>query len=165
MRGDPEDVAAVNREIVDYCTRKQAEIEAAWRDPKRRHPAKEVCQYQTELIPLAILSLRIGERLTPEAHQAIKEVLTAFRPETADVEPTMWMHAPGYNGANAHDYLSFLALTWAVTGNPDVRDAAYWGLRGELDHLSLSGDISEFNVLEGHWCSSNGYDAMKAFLQ
>ena len=145
--------------------RKKAEIEAAWRDPKRRHPAKEVCQYQTELIPLAILTLRIGERLTPEAHQAIKEVLTAFHPETADVEPTMWMHAPGYNGANAHDYLSFLALTWAVTGNPDVRDAAYWGLRGELDHLNLSGDISEFNVLEGHWCSSNGYDAMKAFLR
>jgi len=165
VRGDPEDVAAVNREIVDYCTRKKAEIEAAWRDPKRRNPAKEVCQYQTELIPLANLPLRIGERLTPEARRAIKEVLTAFRPETADVEPTMWMHAPGYNGANAHDYLSFLALTSAVTGNPDVRDAAYWGLRGELDHLNLSGDISEFNVLEGHWCSSNGYDAMKAFLR
>ena len=164
VRGDPEDVAAVNREIIDYCTRKKAEIEAAWRDPKRRNPAKEVCQYQTELIPLDILTLRIGQRLTPEAHHAIKEVLTAFHPETADVEPTMWMHAPGYNGANAHDYLSFLALTWAVTGNPDVRDAAYWGLRGELDHLNLSGDISEFNVLEGHWCSSNGYDAMKAFL-
>jgi hypothetical protein len=163
--GNPEDVAVVNREIVDYCTRKQAEIEQAWRDPKRRHPAKEVCQYQTELIPLAILSLRIGERLTPEAHQAIKNVLTAFRPETADVEPTLWMHAPGYNGANAHDYLSFLALTWAVTGNPDVKDAAYWGLRGELDNLSLSGDIPEFNVLEAHWCSSNGYDAMKAFLK
>jgi hypothetical protein len=165
VRGDPEDVAAVNREIVDYCTRKTTEIGAAWGDPKRRHPAKEVCQYQTELIPLAILPLRIGERLTPESHQAIKEVLTAFHPETADVEPTMWMHGPGYNGANAHDYLSFLALTWAVTGNPDVRDAAYWGLRGELDHLNLSGDISEFNVLEAHWCGSNGYDAMKAFLR
>jgi hypothetical protein len=165
VRGDPEDVAAVNREIVEYCRRKQAEIEAAWRDPKRRHPAKEVCQYQTELIPLAILPLRIGGRLTPEAHQAIKDVLTAFHPETADVEPTMWMHGPGYNGANAHDYLSFLALTWAVTGSPEVRDATYWGLRGELDHLNLSGDISEFNVLEGHWCSSNGYDAMKAFLR
>lgn len=165
VRGNPEDVAAVNREIVDYCTRKKAEIEAAWRDPKRRNPAKEVCQYQTELIPVAILTLRIGERLTPEAHQAIKDVLTAFHPEIANVEPTMWMHAPGYNGANAHDYLSFLALTWAVTGNPDVRDAAYWGLRGELDHLNLSGDISEFNVLEGHWCSSNGYDAMKAFVR
>jgi hypothetical protein len=94
VRADSEDVAAVNREIVDYCTRKQAEIEAAWRDPKRRHPAKEVCQYQTELIPLAILSLRIGERVTPEAHQAIKDVLTAFRPETADVEPTLWMQRP-----------------------------------------------------------------------
>ena len=164
VRGDSEDVAAVNREIVGYCTRKKAEIEAAWRDPKRRHPAKEVCQYQTELIPLAILTLRIGEHLTPEAHQSIKDVLTTFRPEAADVEPTLWMHAPGYNGANAHDYLSFLALTWAVTGNPEVRDAAYWGLRGELDHLNLSGDISEFNVLEAHWCSSNGYDAMKAFL-
>jgi hypothetical protein len=163
--GDPEDVAAVNREIVAYCQRKKAEIEAAWRDPRRRHPAKEVCAYQTELIPLAILPLRIGGRLTPEAHQAIKDVLTAFRPETADVEPTLWMHAPGYNGANAHDYLSFLALTWAVTSNPDVKDATYWGLRGELEHLNLSGDISEFNVLEGHWCSSNGYDAMKAFLR
>ena len=165
VRGDSEDVAAVNREIVDYCKRKQVEIEAAWRDPKRRHPAKEVCQYQTELIPLAILSLRIGQRLTPEAHQAIRNVLTAFHPETADVEPTLWMHAPGYNGANAHDYLSFLALTWCVTGNPGVKDAAYWGLRGELDNLSLSGDIPEFNVLEAHWCSSNGYDAMKAFLK
>lgn len=165
VRGDPEDVAAVNREIVAYCQRMTAMIEAAWRDPKRRNPAKEVCQYQTELIPLAILSLRIGQRLTPEARQAIKEVLTAFRPETADVEPTMWMHAPGYNGANAHDYLSFLALTWEVTGNPDVRDAAYWGLRGELDHVNTSGDISEFNVLEAHWCGFNGYDAMKAFLR
>jgi hypothetical protein len=163
--GEPEDEAAVNREIVTYCRRKQVEIEAAWRDPDRRHPAKEVCQYQTELIPLAIISLRIGSQLTPEAHQAIKDVLSAFRPETPDVEPTRWMHAPGYNGANAHDYLSFLALTWAVTGNPDVRDAAYWGLRGELEHLNLSGDISEFNVLEAHWCSSNGYDAMKAFLR
>jgi len=163
--GNPEDVATVNREIVEYCRQKQAEIEAAWRDPKRRNPAKEVCQYQTELIPLAILTLRIGERLTPEAHQAIEDVLTTFHPETADVEPTLWMHAPGYNGANAHDYLSFLALTWAVTGNLEVRDAAYWGLRSELDHLNLSGDISEFNVLEGHWCSSNGYDAMKAFLR
>ena len=163
--GDTQDVAAVNREIVAYCRQKKLEIETAWRDPKRRHPAKEVCQYQTELIPLAILTLRIGERLTPEAHQAIKDVLTAFHPETADAEPTLWMHAPGYNGANAHDYLSFLALTWAVTGNPDVRDAAYWGLRGELEHLNLSGDISEFNVLEAHWCSSNGYDAMKAFLR
>ncbi|UCD52381.1 MAG: hypothetical protein JSW27_07040, partial [Phycisphaerales bacterium] len=163
--GDPDDVAAVNSEIIAYCKRKTAEIEAAWRDPKRRHPAKEVCQYQTELIPLAILPLRIGGRLTPEAHRAIKDVLSAFRPETADVEPTMWMHAPGYNGANAHDYLSFLALTWAVTGDPDVRDATYWGLRGELEHLNFSGDISEFNVLEGHWCSSNGYDAMKAFLR
>lgn len=165
VRGDPEDVAAVNREIVDYCTSKKAEIEAAWRDPKRRNPAKEVCQYQTELIPLAILSLRIGGQLTPPAHQAIKDVLTAFHPETADVEPTMWMHAPGYNGANAHDYLSFLALSWAVTGNPDIRDAAYWGLRGELDHLNTSGDISEFNVLEAHWCGFNGYDAMKAFVR
>ncbi|MHC4558549.1 MAG: hypothetical protein ACYS80_14745 [Planctomycetota bacterium] len=163
--GDPEDMATVNREIIEYCQRKTADIEAAWRDPKRRHPAKEVCAYQTELIPLAILPLRIGEHLTPEAHQAIKDVLSAFRPETADVEPTLWMHAPGYNGANAHDYLSFLALTWAVTGNPDVRDATYWGLRGELEHLNLSGDISEFNVLEGHWCSSNGYDAMKAYLR
>ncbi|MBN2129356.1 MAG: hypothetical protein JW741_07655 [Sedimentisphaerales bacterium] len=163
--GNPEDVATVNREIVEYCRQKQAEIEAAWNDPKRRHPAKEVCQYQTELIPLAILTLRIGERLTPEAHQAIKSILTAFHPVTADVEPTLWMHGPGYNGANAHDYLSFLALTWAVTGNPDVRDAAYWGLRGELEHLNLSGDISEFNVLEAHWCGSNGYDAMKAFVR
>ncbi len=162
---DPEDVAAVNREMVAYCQRKTAEIEAAWRDPQRRHPAKEVCAYQTELIPLAILSLRIGERLTPQARQAIKEVLLAFRPETADVEPTLWMHAPGYNGANAHDYLSFLALTWAVTGEPEIRDAAYWGLRGELEHLNHSGDISEFNVLEAHWCGSNGYDAMKAFLR
>ncbi len=48
---DPEDVAAVNREIVAYCQHKTAEIEAAWRDPQRRHPAKEVCAYQTELIP------------------------------------------------------------------------------------------------------------------
>jgi len=165
LMGDPQGVAAVNREIIAYCRQETAEIETAWRDPKRRHPAKEVCQYQTELIPLAILTLRVGERLSPEAHQAIKEVLTTFHPETADVEPTLWMHAPGYNGGNAHDYLSFLALTWAVTGNVEVRDAAYWGLRGELDHLNLSGDISEFNVLEGHWCGSNGYDAMKAFLR
>ncbi|UCH35909.1 MAG: hypothetical protein JSV65_06030 [Armatimonadota bacterium] len=163
--GDPVDVVAVNREIVEFCRKEQAEIEAAWRDPNRRHPAKEVCEYQTQLIPLAILVLRIGERLTPEAHQAIKDVLLAFRPETADVEPTLWMHAPGYNGANAHDYLSFLALTWEVTGNLAVRDATYWGLRGELENLNLSGDIPEFNVLEGHWCSSNGYDAMKAFLR
>jgi len=165
VRGQPEDVAAVNREIIAYCQQKQAEIEAAWREQTLRNPAKEVCQYQTELIPLAILTLRIGERLTPEAHQAIKDVLEAFHPQTADVEPTMWMHGPGYNGGNAHDYLSFLALTWAVTGNPEVRDAAYWGLRGELDHLNLSGDISEFNALEGHWCGSNGYDAMKAFVR
>ena len=165
VRNQPEDVAAVNREIIAYCERKQADIEAAWRDQTLRNPAKEVCQYQTELIPLAILTLRIGERLTPEAHQAIKDVLEAFHPQTADVEPTMWMHGPGYNGGNAHDYLGFLALTWAVTGNPEVRDAAYWGLRGELDHLNLSGDISEFNALEGHWCSSNGYDAMKAFVR
>jgi hypothetical protein len=165
VRNQPEDVAAVNREIIAYCQQKQADIEAAWRDQKLRNPAKEVCQYQTELIPLAILTLRIGERLTPEAHQAIKDVLEAFHPQTADVEPTMWMHGPGYNGGNAHDYLGFLALTWAVTGNPEVRDAAYWGLRGELDHLNLSGDISEFNALEGHWCSSNGYDAMKAFVR
>ena len=74
------------------------------------------------------------------------------------------MHAPGYNGGNAHDYLSFLCLSWEVTKDPAIRDAAYWGLRRELDHLNLSGDIAEFNVLEGHWCSSNGYDAMKAFL-
>lgn len=165
VRGEPGDVAAVNQEIVDYCTRKTAEIEEAWRDPKRRHPAKEVCAYQTELIPLAILPLRVGGRLTPEAHQAIKDVLAAFHPETADVEPTMWMHAPGYNGSDAHAYLSFLVLTWAVTGNPDVRDAAYWGLRGELDHLNTSGDISEFNCLEAHWCGINGYDTMKAFVR
>jgi hypothetical protein len=165
VRGQPQDVAAVNREIISYCRQKRTEIEAAWRDRSLRNPAKDVCQYQTELIPLAILTLRIGERLTPDAHQAIKDVLEAFHPQTADVEPTMWMHGPGYNGGNAHDYLSFLALTWAVTGNPEVRDAAYWGLRGELDHLNLSGDISEFNVLEGHWCSSNGYDAMKAFVR
>jgi len=165
VRGQPEDVAAVNREIIAYCSHKQADIDAAWRDQTLRNPAKEVCQYQTELIPLVILTLRIGERLTPEAHQAIKDVLEAFHPQTADVEPTMWLHGPGYNGGNAHDYLSFLALTWAVTGNPEVRDAAYWGLRGELDHLNLSGDISEFNALEAHWCSSNGYDAMKAFVR
>lgn len=165
VRGRPDDVAAVNREIVAYCREKTAAIEAAWRDPARRNPAKDVCAYQTELIPLAILTLRIGHRLTPEAHQAIKDVLTAFHPQAADVEPTMWMHAPGYNGANAHDYLSFLALAWEVTGDPEVRDAAYWGLRGELDHLNTSGDISEFNVLEGHWCSSNGYDAIKAFVR
>ncbi|MFM7206311.1 MAG: hypothetical protein ACKO4T_06560 [Planctomycetaceae bacterium] len=165
VRGDPADVAAVNREIVAYCRGKQAEIEAAWQDPNRRNPAKDVCQYQTELIPLAILTLRCGDRVTPEARRAIRDVLTAFHPEVADVEPTMWMHAPGYNGANAHDYLSFLALTWAVTGDPAVRDAAAWGLRGELDHLNTSGDIAEFNVLEGHWCSVNGYDAMKAFVR
>lgn len=162
--GAPEDVAAVNREILAYCETKQKAIENAWADPKRRHPAKEVCAYQTELIPLAILTLRIGDRLTSEAHLAIKNLLNAFRPQTADVEPTLWMHAPGYNGSNAHDYLSFLALSWQVTGNPEMRDATYWGLRGELDHLNLSGDIAEFNVLEGHWCSSNGYDAMKAFV-
>lgn len=165
VRGDPDDVAAVNHEIVAFCRAKQADIEAAWRDPSRRHPAKEVCGYQTELIPLAILTLRVGDRLTPEADRAIRDVLAAFHPQAADVEPTMWMHAPGYNGANAHDYLSFLALTWAVTGDPEVRDAASWGLRGELDHLNTSGDISEFNALEGHWCSSNGYDAMKAFVR
>ena len=51
-----------------------------------------------------------------------------------------------------------------MTKDPAIRDAAYWGLRRELDHLNLSGDIAEFNVLEGHWCSSNGYDVMKAFL-
>lgn len=163
--GNPEEVAAVNREIIEYCRVKQNAIEQAWVDPTRRHPAKEVCAYQTELIPLAILTLRIGERLTPEAHQAIKDLILAFRPEAADIEPTLWMHAPGYNGSNAHDYLSFLALSWEVTGNPDLRDAAYWGLRGELDHLNLSGDIAEFNVLEGHWCSFNGYDAMKAFVR
>lgn len=162
--GDPEDVAAVNREILAYCKTKQKAIEEAWADPKRRHPAKEICAYQTELIPLAILTLRIGDRLKPETHLAIKNLLNAFRPQTADVEPTMWMHAPGYNGSNAHDYLSFLALSWQVTGNPEIRDATYWGLRGELDHLNLSGDIAEFNVLEGHWCSSNGYDAIKAFV-
>jgi len=163
--GDPEDVIEVNREIIAYCRSKQRAIEEAWADPQRRHPAKEVCAYQTELIPLAILTLRIGERLTPETHQAIKDLIIAFRPEAADIEPTLWMHAPGYNGSNAHDYLSFLALSWEVTGNPELRDAAYWGLRGELDHINLSGDIAEFNVLEGHWCSFNGYDAMKAFVK
>ncbi|MGA1238629.1 MAG: hypothetical protein ACO34E_17405 [Limisphaerales bacterium] len=165
VRGEPHEVAQVNSEIIDYCRTKKAQIEAAWADPKRRHPAKEVCAYQTELIPLAILSLRIGQRLTPESHEAIRDLILTFRPATADVEPTLWMHAPGYNGANAHDYLSFLVLSWEVTGDPVIRDAAYWGLRRELDHLNLSGDIAEFNVLEGHWCSSNGYDAMKAFLK
>ena len=164
VAGDREDIAEVNREILKYCEVKQKAIEDAWADPNRRHPAKEVCAYQTELIPLAILSLRVGDRLTDESKAAIKNLINAFRPQTADVEPTLWMHAPGYNGSNAHDYLSFLALSWQVTGNPEMRDAAYWGLRGELDHLNLSGDIAEFNVLEGHWCSSNGYDAIKAFV-
>ena len=95
VRGVPEHVLQVNRKIIEYCIRKKAKIEAAWADPKRRHPAKEVCQYQTELIPLAILPLRIGQPLILEARRAIREVLLAFRPETADVEPTLWMHAPG----------------------------------------------------------------------
>ncbi|MCP4196885.1 MAG: hypothetical protein GY762_07010 [Proteobacteria bacterium] len=162
--GDPEDVAAVNEEIIAYCQRKEAEIKTAWQNPKLKHPAKQVCQYQTELIPLAIMALRIGEQLTPEAHQAIKDVILEFRPETADVEPAMWMHAPGYNGANSHDLLSFLAMSWEVTGNLALRDAAFWGLRNELDSLNITGDIAEFNVLEAHWCGFNGYDAMKAYL-
>lgn len=164
VAGDPDDVAAVNREIVEFCRKRQAEIEEAWRDPKREHPAKEVCNYQVELIPLAVIALRIGERLTPETRQAIKDVLAAFRPEAAGVEPGLWLHAPGYNGGNPHDTLSMLALTWELTRNPDTKEAAYWGLRGELENLSRSDDMQEFNLLEGHWCSTKGYDVMKAYL-
>lgn len=162
--GDPNDVKKVNEEIISFCRKKQAAIEKAWTEPERRHPAFEVCNYQTELIPLAIIALRVGEQLTPQAHQAIKDVLLAFRPEVADVSPAMYMHAPGYNGGNAHDYLSMLALSAEVTGDPNMKDAAYWGLRRELENLSLSGDMQEFNLLEAHWCGSNGYDAIKAFI-
>ncbi|MHC4119717.1 MAG: hypothetical protein ACYSWO_19640 [Planctomycetota bacterium] len=162
--GDPEDVAKVNEEIVAFCRKRQAAIEKAWTEPSRRHPATEVCNYQTELIPLAILALRVGEQLTPEAHQAIRDVLRAFRPEVADVSPAMYMHAPGYNGCNAHNYLDMLALSAEVTGDPNVKDATYWGLRRELENFNITGDAQEFNLLEAHWCSSMGYDPMKAYI-
>lgn len=68
------------REIIAYCEWMKAESEAAWRDPKRWHPAEKVRQYQTELIPLAILPFCIGQRLTPEAHQAINGVLRSSQP-------------------------------------------------------------------------------------
>lgn len=164
LLGEPDDVREVNREITEFCRRKQADIEAAWKDPNRRHPAAEVCNYQTELIPLAIIALRVGDRLTPETHAAIKDVLLAFRPATADVAPAMYMHAPGYNGANAHDYLGMLAMSAEVTDDPEIRDATYWALRRELENLSVSGDMQEFNLLESHWCSTLGYEPMKRFL-
>ena len=81
--GDPDDVRKVNEEIIAFCRRKQAALEKAWAEPERRHPALEVCNYQTELIPLAIIALRVGEQLTPQAHRAIRDVLLAFRPEAA----------------------------------------------------------------------------------
>lgn len=164
LLGEPEDVERVNREIIEFCRRKQADIEAAWKDPKRRHPATEVCNYQTELIPLALMVLRVGNRLTPETHAAIKKILLAFRPATPDVAPAMYMHAPGYNGGNAHDYLGMLALSAEVTGDPEIRDATYWGLRRELENLSLTGDMQEFNLLESHWCSTMGHEPIKRFL-
>ena len=117
LLGEPDDVREVNREIVEYCRRKQKDIEAAWKDPDRRHPAFEVCDYQTELIPLAIIALRVPDRLTPETHAAIKDVLLAFRPGAPDVIPAMYMHAPGYNGGNAHDYLGMLTMSAQVTGS------------------------------------------------
>ena len=46
----------------------QAAIEKTRSEPERRHPALEVCNYQTELIPLAIIALRVGEQLT---HQIV----------------------------------------------------------------------------------------------
>ena len=162
--GDPEDVVKVNEEIVAFCRKRQAVIEKAWSEPGRRHPATEVCNYQTELIPLAVLALRVAEQLTPEAHQAIRDVLRAFRPEVADVSPAMYMHAPGYNACNAHNYLDMLALSAEVTGDPNVKDATYWGLRRELENFNITGDAQEFNLLEGHWCSSMGYDPMKAYI-
>lgn len=162
--GDPDDVKKVNEQIIAFCKKRQVAIEKAWTQSERRHPALEVCNYQTELIPLAIIALRVGEQLTTEAHQAIKDVLLAFHPEAADVSPAMYMHAPGYNGGNAHDYLSMLALSAEITGDPNMKNATYWGLRRELENLSLSGDMQEFNLLEGHWCSTNGYDAMKSYI-
>lgn len=110
LQGKPAEVQAVNSEIIEFCRMKQEAIEAAWREPERKHPAFEVCDYQTQLIPLAIIALRVGERLTWEAHQAIKDVILAFRPQTPDVIPAMYMHAPGYNGGNAHDYLGMPPL-------------------------------------------------------
>jgi len=164
LLGEPEDVRKINREIIEYCQRTQGVIEVAWQDPNRRHPAAEVVNYQTELIPLAIIALRVPDRPTPETHAAIKDVLLAFRPAKPDVVPAMYMHAPGYNGANAHDYLGMLAMSLEVTGDPEIRDATYWGLRRELENLSLSGDMQEFNLLESHWCSSMDYEPMKHFL-
>jgi hypothetical protein len=164
LQGKPADVQAVNSEIIEFCRMKQEAIEAAWREPERRHPAFEVCDYQTQLIPLAIIALRAGERLTPEAHQAIKDVILAFRPQTPDVIPAMYMHAPGYNGGNAHDYLGMLAMSAEVTGDPDIKDATYWALRRELENLNLSGDMQEFNLLESHWCATMAYEPMKRYL-
>jgi hypothetical protein len=98
LLGKPDDVRAVNREILEFCRRARTDIEKAWEDPDRRHPAFEVVDYQTRLIPLAIIALRAKDRLAPETHAAIKDVLLAFRPATPDVIPAMYMHAPGYNG-------------------------------------------------------------------
>ncbi len=75
VMGEPDEVTAVNREIVAHCRQKTAEIEAAWRDPQRRHPAKEVCQYQTELVPFAVGE---GELRTRDARLKTKPGETAW---------------------------------------------------------------------------------------
>jgi hypothetical protein len=154
LTGDAQEVAKVNKEIVDECRRILADVNNWYKkDSEKREP-----------VFWMLLALRLPDRLTPETHRVIRETLRAL--DLGDKKCTYinWMGTPGANGANCHGYITPLSLAPALIDDAKVREAGAQALRLELAHMNSTGDVQEFNVLESHWNGTGSWEAIKRYI-
>jgi len=150
--GDASEIAKVNAEILADCRKALDDIVAF-----RKKGARTAWLW-------IIFALRAHDQLTPETHHAIEEVLREMDLTHPDSGFVQWLETAGGNGANVHGHLTSLALGPELIQDDRARATAYWGFRRELDHMNVTGDVEEFNLLESHWTGAIDWEIMKRYL-
>ena len=153
LTGDAQQVAKVNKEIQDECRRVLADVDA-WRKKVRNDISRAASFW-------IILALRAPDKLTAETHAVIRETLKAIDVGENNIG---WMRVNGANGANVHGYLTPLVLAPALIDDPKVRAAGERALLAELGHMNCTGDMSEFNLLESHWCGTVSWEVHTRYI-
>ena len=154
LSGDAQQIAMVNKEIQKQCRNVLADV-AFWREEnkKSRTPTSWI-----------LLALRAPDKLTAETHAIIRETLKAIDLGSKEAGYIGWMRVAGSNGANVHGYLTPLVLAPALIDDPKVRAAGEQALLAELAHMNRTGDMSEFNLLESHWCGAASWEDITRYI-
>lgn len=164
LSNDPKLIKQANTQIKDECRRTKENFES-W---------KKLDDQRMELLVMTLMALRVPDRLEPETHEAIRDILKfvdltskgaqILRWLYRDINNITWVGAPGGNGSNAHGSLCLLTLAPALITDNKAMAEGHRGLLLELNHFNTSGDMAEFNCMEAHWSGATSWEMFKKYI-